>query len=77
MEFEELFPAGSVAVAVIVFEFEARVMLFAVKVPFDTVAAIPFTVTIAWLSFIVPDTVIGCADDVDPFCGDVIAITGA
>ena len=74
-------PAKSVAVAVIVFEPWFRVILFAVKVPLETWAGtlvVPTLITtVAWLSSIVPETVIVCMIDVEPFCGDVIAITGA
>ena len=72
-----MFPAKSVAVAVMVFEPWFKTMLFAVKVPFDIVAVVPSTVTIAWLSLIVPDTVIVQVVNVDSSCGDVMATTGA
>jgi len=42
-----------------------------------TVAAMPFTLTDAWLSSIVPEMAIGCVVDTKPLAGDVIVITGA
>jgi len=53
------FPAESIPSAVIVLEPSSNGTFDAVKVPPPTEAAIPFTVTVAEESSIVPDTVIG------------------
>ena len=46
------------------------------KAPDEIAAGTPFTVTVARLSSILPETIINCADDMDPFWGDAMVTAG-
>jgi len=77
IEAELLLPMESVAETAIMFAPLIRVMPAAVKVLLDTAAFMPFTVTVAALSSIVPVTEIVAVFTVAPFAGEVIEIRGA